>query len=82
MTKLAKNKSPINLIFCFKLSGTQSVLGLLIEKFMDGLHLKIKIHYPKSMLLYVVRGGRERSAETRISKPQLQEDLSIKINKF
>lgn len=56
--------------------------GLLIEKFMDGLHLKIKIHYPKSMLPCVVRGGQERSAETRISKSKLQEDLNIKINIF
>lgn len=48
------------------------VLGLLIEKFMDGLHLKIKTHYPKSMLLHVAGKGQERSAKTRISKPQLQ----------
>lgn len=70
------------MVFSFKLLGTQSVPGLLIEKFMDGLHLKIKIHYPKSMLLFEVRGGQERSTETRISKPKLHEDLSIKINKF
>lgn len=53
---------------------------LLIEKFMDGLHLKMKTHYPKSMLLDVVQGEQKRSAETRISKPKLQEDMNIKAN--
>lgn len=51
-----------------------------MEKFMDGLNLKIKIHYAKSVLLYVVWGGQERSAERRPSKPKLQEGLNIKIN--
>lgn len=50
----------------------------MIEKFMDGLHLKMKTHYPKSMLLDVVPGGQERSAETRILKPKLQEDVTLK----
>ena len=50
----------------------------MIEKFMDGLHLKMKTHYPKSMLLDVVPGGQERSAETRIPKPKLQEDVTLK----
>lgn len=45
---------------------------------MDGLHLKMKTHYPKSMLLDVVPGGQERSAETRIPKPKLQEDVTLK----
>lgn len=47
---------------------------------MDGLHLKIKIHYPKSMSLYVGWERQERSAETGISKSKLQEDLNVKIN--
>lgn len=66
-------------MFSFKLSGTQSELGLLIEKFMDGLRLKVKIHYPKSMLLCVAQRGQERSAETRISKSKLQKAQSSKI---
>lgn len=77
-----KIKDLINLVFSFKLSGTQSVPGLLIEKFMDGLRLKIKIHYPKSMLLYVVREDRKGQSRKKMSKAKLQKGLSITINKF
>lgn len=44
-------KDLINPVFPLKLPGTQSVPGLLIEKFMDGRHLKLKIHYPNQCCL-------------------------------